>query len=95
MSWLIWSQIGLNKQSEPIRFQSRHHDRRPMPSLLLAPPKTLRNTVLVLLARQKMEIPVRSGKIPMAQRYISSHARTPGNANSGPTLRNDLPNKHD
>ena len=67
MSWLIWSQIGLNKQLLPIKFQSRHHERRPMPSLLLAPPKTLRKTVLLLLTRQKMERPVRSGNIPEIQ----------------------------
>ena len=65
MSWLIWSQMGLNRQLLPIRFQSKHHASSPMPSLLLAPPKTLRNTTLLLLARQKIDTPVRTGNIPV------------------------------
>ena len=56
ISWLTWSQIGLNRQLLPIKFQSRHHESRPMPSLLLAPPKMFRKTVLWLFAKQKIEI---------------------------------------
>lgn len=79
MSWLIWSHSGANRQSLPIRFQSKHHDSRPMPSLLLAPPKTFLNTVLVLFARQKMEIPVRRGNIPVCHVRVSDRGRrTPG-----------------
>ena len=55
----------MHRQFDPIGFQSRHHERSPIPSLLLAPPKTLRKTGLELFARQKIEIPVSTGKIPM------------------------------
>ena len=37
-----------------------------MPSLLEAPPNTFRTTDEWLSARQKIEIPVRMGKIPVA-----------------------------
>ena len=55
--------------------QSKHHERSPMPSLLLAPPKIFRNTGLRLLARQKIETPVRIGKIPI-NRGFSRDRRT-------------------
>lgn len=64
MSWLIWSHSGLNKQLDVMRFQSKHQAKRPMPSLLLAPPKTFRRTGFVWLTKQTMETPVSTGKIP-------------------------------
>ena len=96
MSWLICSQMGLNRQSLPIRFQSKHHERRPMPSLLLAPPKMFLKTLLWLLAKQKIETPVSSGKIP-TRRAAKVSQLIFGNEwfDVGPTLRNDLPDEHD
>ena len=66
-----------------------------MPSLLLAPPKMLRNTGLELLAKQKIDTPVRRGKIPVRRRRLAL-AECPRGAGRGIlTLRNDLPEEHD
>lgn len=59
-----------------------------MPSLLLAPPKMLRKTGLWLLARQKIETPVNTGKIP-TKGALSVLGSTEGA--SSRTLWNNLP----
>ena len=62
--------------------------------MLLAPPKMLRNTGLLLFARQKIEIPVRRGKIPVTNgEYVNT--QVPATKRDGRTLRDDLPNVHD
>lgn len=59
-----------------------------MPSLLLAPPKMLRKTGLWLLARQKMETPVNTGKIPIKRARLALGCADDLSAR---TLWNNLP----
>ena len=62
-----------------------------MPSLLFAPPKTLRKTRLLLFARQKIDIPVKSGKIPSSTDVIVGSVKLEGER----TLWDNLPYEHE